>query len=331
MSARISFSGNSFVSNKDESVLDCLSRNGVSVPHSCKSGVCQSCLMQVTAGEVPEAAKKGLKPTYIKQALFLACQCWPEQDLGVKLPDGGGIDTRGIIVGKEMLNQNVMRLVLMPEGEFTCEPGQYLTLINDDGVARSYSVANDPVGEGHIELHIRLLKDGVMSNFLRDKAELRGSVIVRGPAGNCFYVGEEDRDYPIVLAGTGTGLAPIYGVAKQALAQGHKGEIQLFHGALQDVDLYLVPQLQKLAESHPNFHYAPCVLNGDTGKFYLPGNIEDIVMAAMPTDKARTRLFLCGAPEMVSALKRKAFLSGLASKHIFADAFLPSKDMSIAS
>jgi len=284
--------------------------------------------MQVTSGDVPQAAQKGLKTTYKKQNLFLACQCWPEHDLSIRLPDGGGIDTRSMIVGKDMLNHNVMRLKLKPEGEFACEPGQYLTLINGDGVARSYSIANDAVGEGQIELHIRLLKDGVMSRFLTGKADLRDSIVVRGPAGNCFYVADGGQDYPVVLAGTGTGLAPLYGIIKKALAQGHKGELQLFHGALQESDLYLVPELQKLSANHTNFRYAPCVLKGDPGRFYLPGNIEEIVMSSMPADKAQTRLFLCGAPEMVDALKRKAFLSGLASKHIFTDAFLPSKSAS---
>ncbi len=325
MTVRISIGDECFASESNETVLDCLSRNGVSVPHACKSGVCQSCLMQVTDGEVPEAAQKGLKPTYKKQNLFLACQCKPEHDIAVRLPDGAGLDTRALIVGKDMLNHNVMRLELRGEGSFACEPGQYITLINGDGLARSYSIANDPMKDGRIELHIRLLKDGQMSNFLKDRAEMGEFLTVRGPAGSCFYVREEDDAYPIVLAGTGTGLAPLYGITKQALALGHKGEVQLFHGALKDVDLYLVKQLQALARQHPNFRYVPCVLQGDAGQFYRPGNIEEIVLAAIPAEKTRTRMFLCGAPEMVNALKRKAFLGGLASKHIFVDAFLPSQ------
>jgi CDP-4-dehydro-6-deoxyglucose reductase len=325
MAVRIFFGGDSFVSESDESVLDCLSRNGASVPHSCKSGVCQSCLMRSSDGNLSEAAQQGLKPAYKKQNLFLACQYKPEHDLVVELPDGGGLDSRGTVVGKDMLNHNVLRLELAPESGFVCEPGQYITLINDDGLARSYSVANDPAREGRIELHIRLLTDGSMSVFLKEKATLGDNLKIRGPAGSCFYVREEGDDYPMVLAGTGTGLAPLYGIAKQALAQGHQGEIQLFHGALQDTDLYLVPQLQNLASAHPNFRYVPCVLTGEPGQFYRQGNIQEIVMSAMPSDKSRTRLFLCGAPETVNALKRTAFLSGLASRHIFADAFLPTQ------
>lgn len=330
MTARVSIDGKSFTAENGETLLDCLSRHGVSVPHACKSGVCQSCLMQVTEGIAPETAQKGLKPAFKKQNLILACQCRPEADMSVALPGEAGGDMRAVITGKSMLNHNVLRLSLRTDGDFICEPGQFITLINRGGLARSYSVANDPRKDGHIELHIRLLKDGLMSGFL-DAAGIGDAITVRGPAGNCFYVAEDANDYPIVLAGTGTGLAPLYGIARQALAQGHGGDIQLFHGALQEADLYLVEALQALAREHRNFRYAPCVLRGEAGRFYLPGNIEDIVMAAMPGDKTRTRLFLCGAPEMVNALKRKAFLGGLASRHIFADAFLPSSRTAAAA
>ncbi len=287
--------------------------------------------MQVTAGDVLVSAQTGLRLAYKQKNLILACQYVPDHDVSVKLPDGGGLDTRAIVASKEMLNTTVMRIELTPEGGFVCEPGQYLTLINNDGLARSYSVANDPCRDGRIELHIRLLRDGLMSNFLKEKIKLGDSLTVRGPAGHCFYVAEEGSDYPIVLAGTGTGLAPLYGIAKQALAKGHRGEIQLFHGALDEADLYLIPQLRKLGADFHNFHYAPCVLRGESDRFYRQGNIQDIVMSALPIEKSRTRLFLCGAPEMVNALKRKAFLGGLASKHIFADAFLPTKTATIAA
>jgi hypothetical protein len=50
-------------------------------------------------------------------------------------------------------------------------------------------------------------------------------------------------------------------------------------------------------------------------------------MASLPTEKKTARLFLCGAPDLVNAMRRKAFLGGIASKHIFADPFLPSKPL----
>ncbi len=330
MSARISYGHSAFETEAGESVLDCLTRNGIAVPHACRSGVCQSCLMHAEEGQIPEAAQKDLQPAYIKQDMFLACQCRPDGDMRVGLPDNALLDTHAVISFKEMLNHNVMRVGLVTPTPYACEPGQYVTLLNADGVARSYSIANNP-GEDHfIELHVRLLKDGAMSDFFVG-AELGESLVVRGPAGKCFYVAEGDQDYPLMLAGTGTGLAPLYGILRAALSQGHKGPIQLFHGVLSEPDLYLHARLLELAALHPNVGYTPCVLDGVDGKGYFAGQIETAVLTSVPADKAATRLFLCGAPEFVNGMRRKAFLAGFASKHIFADPFLPAKPAAAAA
>ena len=39
---------------------------------------------------------------------------------------------------------------------------------------------------------------------------------------------------------------------------------------------------------HPNFTYTPCILNGEPGKFYVVGNIETVVLGALPASKAAT-------------------------------------------
>jgi NAD(P)H-flavin reductase/ferredoxin len=324
MGKQLNYKNNCYTLGDNESVLDCLLREDLSVPHSCKSGVCQSCIMQAVDGEIPEKAQLGLKPTFKQRKLFLACQCYPLGRMTIANPDEAGLNVTASINEKIFLNHNVIKVCLKPEADFECEPGQYLTLINPEQVARSYSIANNPAKDGFIELHIRLIDNGLMSEWLKNAA-VDSEVILRGPAGNCFYSNDEGNDYPIILAGTGTGLAPLYGIAHEAIAKGHNGEIKLFHGALNEADLYLIDALQELDKNNENFTYVPCVLNGEDGKFYKAGDIQKIVMENIPADKAIIRLFLCGAPEMVNSLKTKAFLGGLSSKNIYADAFLPSK------
>lgn len=325
MGKQLHYKNHCYTLGDNESVLDCLLREDLSVPHSCKSGVCQSCIMQAVDGEIPEKAQVGLKPTFKQRKLFLACQCYPSGSITVANADDAGLDIKASINEITSLNHNVLKLCLTPAENFECEPGQYLTMINPDGVARSYSIANNPEKDTFIELHIRLIENGLMSDWLKNNAHTGDEVILRGPAGNCFYSVDEGNDYPIIMAGTGTGLAPLYGIVFDALAKGHKGQIKLFHGALNEADLYLIDALQELDKNNENFTYVPCVLNGEDGKFYQTGDIQQITMAVVPSDKTNVRLFLCGAPEMVKSLKTKAFLGGLSSKNIYADAFLPSK------
>ncbi len=67
----------------NESVLDTLLRNETGAPFACQKGVCQSCMMQVIKGEVPKRANEYLISKYKEQDCFLACICYPSEDLTI--------------------------------------------------------------------------------------------------------------------------------------------------------------------------------------------------------------------------------------------------------
>lgn len=71
----------------EKSVLDCLNANGVSIPFSCRSGLCQTCMMQAISGNIPEKAKTWLNDTLAEKNYFLPCVCYPQEDIEVTLPD----------------------------------------------------------------------------------------------------------------------------------------------------------------------------------------------------------------------------------------------------
>jgi hypothetical protein len=51
--------------------------------------------------------------------------------------------------------------------------------------------------------------------------------------------------------------------------------------------------------------------------------LSEATLASLdPARLADTRVFLCGAPEFVHALRKKIFLKGVKSSHIFCDAFV---------
>lgn len=325
MGIRLTYQGRTVSLIQPESVLDALLRERIPIPHSCKSGVCQSCLLQAVEGVPTEKSQVGLRPTWKKENYFLACQCHPDSDLVLRNPGEAGLRIRVLLGEIQYLNRNVLRVLLTPESRFECEPGQFLTLMNSEETSRSYSIANQPANDGFIELHVRLIPGGRMSEWLRTEARPGVEMTILGPMGTCYYQAEDDVDFPIILAGTGTGLAPLYGIIHEALRRNHRGSIRLFHGALQADDLYYVDSLRDLSQRYSHFDYVPCVLNGEEGDSFRIGDLQSIVLQELPKDKKTVRVFLCGAPDLVTSLKTKAFLQGIASKHIFVDAFLPSK------
>jgi CDP-4-dehydro-6-deoxyglucose reductase len=318
--ATIGLEGRSYSLGENETVLDGLLRHGVKLTYSCKAGVCGSCMMRMNRGSVPERAQSGLKDSWKARGYFLACICVPQEDLDIIQP-GSDLRFSARIVSLDLLSSNVLRARLATDAPMDFRAGQYLTVVRHDGLARSYSIASLPL-EGLLELHIRRIPQGQMSGWFHEQATVGDRVTVQGPSGECFYVGGREQQ-PLLLAGVGTGLAPLYGIVRDALDRGHQGPIHLFHGAVHAGGLYLVNELRTLACKHAQLEYTPAVLNGEESDGIAVGALDKVIADRIPNLKG-WRGFVCGDPGLVQALKMKLFLAGMASKDIYADAFIPS-------
>ena len=320
---RVVFQGSSYEVD-DQSVLDCLTARGHAVPNSCRVGVCQSCLMRAVRGTVPEKAQAGLIPTMMARNLFLACQCFPTEDLEVALADDVIERIEAKVSAIERLNDEMRAVRLRPSSPFEYRPGQFLRLFKDARTSRNYSLASVPSLDDDLMLHVRRFSGGLVSGWIFEQLEPGDIVTISEAFGDCFYVpGRPDQD--ILLLGTGCGLAPLYGIARDALNSGHRGRIHLYHGSLDVCGLYLIEQLRQFAATHPNFLYRPCISEGSSTDGYWSGTPLDLALKDTP-DLTGWRVYLCGNPQMVNAARTESFLAGAASSEIFADPFLPTGD-----
>ncbi len=315
--ARITFEGHEYDCS-DSSVLDCLTRHGVAVPASCRSGVCQTCLMRAVKGKPPAAAQKGLKDSLIDQNYFLACSCIPEEDLEVTLsaPESERLPAR--VESLFPLSEDMVRLRLQVDIPYEYKPGQFLNLYRADGLVRSYSIASLP-SAGFLELHLKRIPGGRMSEWIHNDLAAGDTVEISTALGDCYYrPGRPEQG--LLLIATGSGLAPLYGILRQALAEGHSGPIALYHGSREMNGLYLTTELAELAARHENLSYTPCVSGEGAEWGVQPGRANEIALNTHPQLKD-WRVFLCGHPDMVEATKKKAFLAGVSLNDIYADPF----------
>lgn len=303
-----------------EPVLGGLERAGVRVPSSCRAGACQSCLVRAVRGTPPAAAQAGLKDTLKAQGYFLACSALPAEDLTVALVGAEELGTPATVKAVEPLAPDVAAVRLVPDRPLAYRPGQFVTVVRADGLARSYSLASHPDEDDALELHVRRLPAGRMSTWLTSEAAIGARVELRGPTGQCFYV-PGAPEQPLLLAGAGTGLAPLVGILRDALRAGHRGAITLVHGGRAARGLYLVDRLRALAAAHPNVTYVPCVLEGEPQGPFTVGALDAVIARQVPS-MAGHRVYLCGDPELVQRTRKNAFLGGARLNDIFADAFV---------
>jgi len=323
--AQLKFKDDIFNVSSGKTVLDTLLESSIDIPNNCRAGACQSCLMQVTKGKVPEKAQKGLKDSYKVKGYFLACCCEPEENIDICLPDANQVQTRATVKQINKLSHDVIELKINTEEAYEYFAGQYVTLWRDQHVGRSYSLAGLPEDGNTLTFHIRLIPNGTFSDWAHNDLHVGDTIFVQGPAGDCFYT-QGNAGQNLLLVGTGTGLAPLYGIIRDALQSGHTGDIHLFHGALSPQGLYLQDELNDLAQQDSHFKYHPCVLKGEVNmpNNVIEGDISTIIFENIPKPTG-WKTYLCGNQELVNKLRKKVFLAGCNMNDIYADPFIYAK------
>jgi len=316
---KITLNDRDIICRQGDSVLDALLREQADIAFGCRQGACQACLTRSLAGPPPADAQTGLKDVLRQQNYFLACLCYPQQDMLISLESGADRFTEATVIGKAWLNADTLLLTLQCQQALDFYAGQFVNLKRADGLLRSYSISNQRSHGDQLAFHIRRLAGGQFSEWVHKDLAIGDTLGVSEPQGLCYYLPEQPQQ-SLLLIGTGSGLAPLAGIISEALQQGHNGPIHLFHGSRNLEGLYWVKEMRQLARQYPNFFYTPCISSDEAPEGIAKGRAHDVAMSTLSGLKD-WRVFLCGHPDMVHQAKRQAFLKGASIQNIYADAF----------
>jgi ferredoxin-NADP reductase/ferredoxin len=305
-------------SREGESVLDALLRQGISIPFSCRNGICQVCLQRCTQGTIPAIAQHGLKPELRDNGYFMPCKCVPQAYMEIAPPTE--LYAATLVHSKQMLSANVCKLLLEPPASFAYHAGQFINLRRPDGLIRSYSLASLPRVDYFLEIHVQRKGGGMMSNWILDELNVGDALDIQGANGDCYYQNDA-RGQSLLLIATGTGLSPLVGIIRDALHNRHSGEIHLYHGANDMNGHYLRDDLRLIEQQHANFHYHEY----NSGNPMPPDDIYagqalDIAFARHP-DLRGWHVYLAGQVDMVDSGALLAAERGAMPDAIHTDAF----------
>ena len=292
-------------------LLDGLLNAGIAVPNSCRAGSCHACLIRCLKGEPLDAQPDALSAAQRAQGWRLACQCQVQDDLTLQLFDPVVDGIAASIVSCDWLSSTVLRLRLLPERRLRYQAGQHVVLWTPDGLARPYSLASLADADEYLEFHLDCRQVGAFSTAAR--AFAAGQPLRLGELrGGALHYDHDWHERPLWLLAAGTGLAPLWGVLREALRQGHSGPIRVLHLAQDATEHYLAEPLAALSAQHANLQ-VQLVSTAD-----LP-----VALAELRLVSRQTMALLCGSPVSVEAFSRRLYLLGLPRNQILADVFLP--------
>lgn len=203
------------------------------------------------------------------------------------------------IASHELRSPGVAVIRLRTDEPLPYQAGQYVSVqvARWPRTWRPYSIATAPRPGGPLELHVRAVPGGLVSNTLVHHSDL-GDCVLLGAADGTMTLAESGRDL-LCVAG-GTGLAPIKSIIEQAIASDKTASkprsITLFVGARQHFDLYDLEDLQLLEAAFPALRVIP-VLSEEPGYAGLTGMLPEVVKAQGVASDAEA--YICGPPGMV--------------------------------
>lgn len=292
-------------------LLDALNQAGVAVPYSCRAGSCHACLVQCVKGLPSDSRPDALSDEQRRRGWRLACQCQVVEDLQVETFDPLRDGQPAQVVGLDWLSPTVLRLRLQPERPLRYRAGQHLVLWTAGQVARPYSLASLPEEDRFLEFHLDCRHPGQFSDAAR-QLQLGDTLSLGELRGGALHYDPDWQQRPLWLLAAGTGLAPLFGILREALRQDHQGPIRLIHLAHDRPEHYLAKPLAALAANRAQLSVE-----------LWQGAELTAALAQLRLVSRQTLALLCGHPDSVEAFARRLYLAGLPRNQLLADVFLP--------
>jgi len=192
----------------------------------------------------------------------------------------------GIILTIDKLTENIKEYTIKLSKPLDAKPGQFIML----WIPR---IGEIPLSIADIEdntiIRLIILRKGTVTNYIHTKLAEGDRVYIRGPYGNCF---SEKHDNVSLLIAGGTGLAPIYFLAKR-LSQKNE-EVSILLGFKDKNNAFYIDRFKRLNTN--------LMITTEDGSLGFKGRVTDYLKRINPAKY--NQVYTCGPePMMIKVAK----------------------------
>jgi ferredoxin-NADP reductase len=189
----------------------------------------------------------------------------------------------------------VLRFLLPAGQRLESRPGQFLTFewfINDKVVHRSYSICSSPTQSGYVDIMPKRMPNGVVSQFLNDRADPGLMVKARGPYGQFYF--DEDKHRRIVLIAGGSGITPMMSILRYMRDLCIPAPCALIYCVRSEDDLVFNAELCASAQRMSSFRYLPVISKASLDWTGWKGRLRREILEDAMQEPLECTYFLCG-------------------------------------
>lgn len=181
---------------------------------------------------------------------------------------------------------------------FAYKPGQYVTFmlnINGREVNRSYSMSSSPSRPHLLEITVKRLPNGLVSNWFCDQVKLGDELTAKGPMGHFTCFASPSRK--MLFIGAGSGIVPILSMSRWIADTAGEVDVKLLASFKSPRDIIFRKEFEMLSARTRGFRTAFTLTSRWSGTEHwtgFTGRINYPMLNMFVPDILERDIFLCG-------------------------------------
>jgi 3-ketosteroid 9alpha-monooxygenase subunit B len=200
---------------------------------------------------------------------------------------------------------------------FGYDAGQFVSIraeLDGGPVVRSYSMSSAPAVDDELQVTVKRVPGGLMSNWLNDTVAAGDVLQVLPPAG-AFVLDESSRE--VLAFAAGSGITPVFSIIRWALAKTDR-RVRLLYANRDRASAIFADALDALAEEHPDRLAVQHHLDEHDG-FVDGGAVTAFVGTWSDAD-----VFVCGPAPFMDLVEYTLTWNGVPRDRLHLERFVPA-------
>jgi ring-1,2-phenylacetyl-CoA epoxidase subunit PaaE len=211
-------------------------------------------------------------------------------------------------------------------------PGQYLTVvfrINGRRYLRPYSFSSTPQIDSTLNITVKRMNGGIVSNHIIDKVHIGDIVEVLEPMGDFVLPeGADLVDKHLVLWCSGSGITPLLSIAKHVLKNNLIALVTLIYGNRSPDSTIFSDEIKRMQMDHADhfsvIHFYSQAVFDQSSPYLIQGRIDPqavMELLGKELDLINTLHYICGPMGLKESIKDTLALIGVDEQNVFTEDF----------
>ncbi|NOQ65032.1 MAG: FHA domain-containing protein [Methyloprofundus sp.] len=219
----------------------------------------------------------------------------------------GNIQLKVADIIQETHDCKTFRFICEQSCLFAYKPGQFITfLLNIKGqqIKRAYSMSSSPSRPYVLEVTIKRVRGGIVSNWFFNEVKLGDILSAKGPLGKftCFNF----PAHKMLFIGAGSGITPILSMSRWITDTASTVDIKLLASFKTPADIIFRKELEALAARSSGFQIALTMTGDCNGTEYwagFRGRINQAMLNIFVADLYERDVFVCGPDSLAKHIE----------------------------